>query len=127
MQDKVKFEYAIIHLVPKVERGEFFNVGVILFSRDRKFLGVKYHIDAQKLKCFSDEIELATLNDYLKAWSQVCEGAAAGGAIGKLELTDRFRWLTASRSTMIQSSETHSGLCYDPKVAMEEIFENYVL
>lgn len=125
--DKVKFEYAIIRVVPKVERGEFFNVGVILFSKRKKFLDIKYQIDPNKLKCFSEEMDLESLNDYLNAWKQICLGAPAGGAIGKLELSDRFRWLTASRSTIIQSSQTHSGLCHDPQKELEEIFKNSVL
>ncbi|QWX85229.1 DUF3037 domain-containing protein [Cellulophaga sp. HaHaR_3_176] len=127
MQDRVKFEYAIIRLVPKVEREEFFNVGVIVFSRTKKYLGVKYCVDENKFKCFTDVVCLKTVNDYLKAWTLVCEGAAEGGAIGKLDLPDRFRWLTASRSTIIQSSITHSGLCHNPEEVLEEIFESYIL
>lgn len=125
--DRVKFEYAIIRIVPKVERGEFFNVGVILFSKRNKFLDIKYQIDPKKLECFSNEMDLESLNKYLNAWKQICLGAPAGGTIGKLELADRFRWLTASRSTIIQSSQTHSGLCHDPKNELEEIFKNSVL
>lgn len=127
MQDKVTFEYAIIRLVPKVEREEFFNVGVILFSKRKKFLGVKYHIDSKKLMAFSDVLELEALEQHLKAWQLICEGHPKGGAIGKLELPDRFRWLAACRSTIIQSSKTHSGLCEDPQKALDDIFETYVL
>lgn len=127
MQDKVKYEYAIIRLVPKVERAEFFNIGVILFSKRNKFLEVKYLIDPKKLHCFSKDVDIEDIEEYLKAWILVCKGAPSGGAIGKLDLVDRFRWLTASRSTMIQSSETHSGLCHDPKKELENLFESYVL
>lgn len=125
--DRVKFEYAIIRIVPKVERGEFFNVGVILFCKRKKFLDIKYQVDRKKLECFSDDMDMESLHDYLNAWKSICMGAPAGGAIGKLELSDRFRWLTASRSTIIQSSQTHSGLCHDPKEALEEIFRKFVL
>ena len=107
MQDRCTFEYAIIRIVPKVEREEFFNVGVILFSKRKKFLDMKYHIDSEKLKAFTCEIELDVLHDYLNAWKLICQGAPAGGKIGKLELSDRFRWLSACRSTIIQSSKTH--------------------
>jgi len=127
MQDKVTFEYAIIRIVPKVEREEFFNVGVILFSKRKKFLGIKYHIDPKKLATFSEEIEIDLLNNYLHAWELICNGESKGGAIGKLDLADRFRWLAASRSTIIQSSETHSGLCDDPLKELEDIFNKYVL
>jgi hypothetical protein len=127
MQDRVTFEYAIIRLVPKVEREEFFNVGVILFSKRKKFLGVKYLIDPKKLATFTCEVDLDLLNDYLKSWELICKGEPFGGAIGKLELSDRFRWLAASRSTIIQSSPTHSGLCYDPQKELDKIFEENVL
>lgn len=127
MQNRNKFEYAIIRLVPKVEREEFFNIGVILFSKGKKFLGVKYHIDELKLKAFTDELTIDFLEDYLSSWTHICKGEASGGAIGKLELSDRFRWLAASRSTIIQSSKTHPGLCEDPEEALKDIFEKYVL
>jgi hypothetical protein len=127
MQDKVTFEYAIIRIVPKVEREEFFNVGVILFSKRKKFLGIKYHINPLKLKAFSEDLDLDFLNDYLKAWQLICDGTPNGGTIGAFELSDRFRWLAASRSTIIQSSKTHPGLCNDPEKVLETIFNTYVL
>ena len=127
MQDKVTFEYAIIRIVPKVEREEFFNVGVILFSKRKKFLDVKFHIDEKKLSAFSSDLEFKFLEDYLKAWKLICEGSKAGGSIGQLEQPDRFRWLVSVRSTIIQSSPTHSGLCYHPAQVLDELFENYVL
>jgi hypothetical protein len=127
MQDKVTFEYAIIRVVPKVEREEFFNVGVILFSKRKKFLGVKFHIDQKKLNAFSNELELETIEANLNAWKLICEGNPNGGTIEKLELSDRFRWLAACRSTIIQSSKTHSGLCQNPQEELDDIFEKYVL
>lgn len=127
MQDKYTFEYATIRIVPKVEREEFFNVGVILFCKRKKFIGMKYFINPEKLKAFSPDVELDFFEDYLKAWELVCDGKAAGGKIGAMELSDRFRWLTACRSTIIQSSKTHPGLCEDPQQTLEEIFEKQVL
>ncbi|MGB1269682.1 MAG: DUF3037 domain-containing protein [Flavobacteriaceae bacterium] len=127
MQDKHIFEYAIIRVVPKVEREEFFNVGVILFSKRKKFLDIKFHISAEKLNVFSCEIELETLNNYLNAWKLVCDGKPSGGKIGQLELSDRFRWLSSCRSTVIQSSKIHPGLTNDPKNTLEEIFNKYIL
>ncbi len=127
MQDKVTYEYAIIRLVPKVEREEFFNIGVILFSKQKKFLDVKFHINTQKLKAFSNDLDTAVLNCYLKSWKLICEGAPAGGSIAALDMPDRFRWLSASRSTIIQSSNTHSGLCQDPQKELNDIFTKYVL
>ncbi|TYB76882.1 DUF3037 domain-containing protein [Bizionia myxarmorum] len=127
MPDKVPFEYAIIRFVPKVEREEFFNVGVLLFSKRKKFLGIKFHIDEKKFEAFSSEIELADIENYLKSWELVCHGNPNGGAIEKLELSDRFRWLAASKSTILQCSKTHSGLCTNPKETLEGLFESFVL
>ncbi|MFT7049822.1 MAG: hypothetical protein ACJAZK_000411 [Psychroserpens sp.] len=127
MQDKFTFEYAIIRVVPKVEREEFFNVGVLLFSKRKKFIGIKYEIDPVKLNAFSNELDIDLLNAYLKAWELICDGHPNGGTIGEFELSDRFRWLAASRSTIIQSSKTHPGLCDDPEKSLENIFNTYVL
>jgi hypothetical protein len=127
MQDKVTFEYAVIRLVPKVEREEFFNVGVILFSKRKKFLDIKYHINIDKFKAFAPELELTDLNAYLNAWKLICDGTSSGGKIGELEISDRFRWLAACRSTIIQSSKTHPGLCKNPETELDAIFEKYVL
>ncbi len=127
MQDRFIFEFAIIRIVPKVEREEFLNIGAILFSKQKKYLGIKYKIDKTRLAAFSNDFDLASLNNYLKAWELVCDGEPHGGAIGQLELASRFRWLTASRSTIIQSSKTHPGLCLDPKKELEDIFKRYVL
>lgn len=127
MQDKFTFKYAIIRIVPKVEREEFFNVGVIVFCKRTKFLDIKFNINETKLKAFSCKIELSLLNDYLKAWKMVCEGNSASQKIGQLDLSDRFGWLTANRSTIIQSSQIHSGVTDNPKEALKDIFENYIL
>ncbi|WP_299211527.1 DUF3037 domain-containing protein [uncultured Aquimarina sp.] len=127
MPNRCTFEFAIIRFVPKVEREEFFNVGVIVFSKRKKFLKVKYLIDQNKLKAFSSEFNIESIQEYLKSWELICKGEPAGGAIGKLELSDRFRWLTACRSTIIQSSKTHSGICNDPQKELDNLFNNYVL
>ena len=127
MQDKVTFEYAIIRFMPKVEREEFFNIGVIVFSKRKKFLALKYHVDAKKLAAFSCEITLEELTQYLQAWEAICKGAPHGGKIGTFDMPDRFRWLAASKSTMILCSPTHAGLCDDPQEELDDIFETYVL
>lgn len=127
MQNKFTYEYAIIRLVPKVEREEFFNVGVLLFSKQKNYIGIKYAIDPEKLKVFSSEIDIDTFTGYLDAWKLISKGDPSGGEIAKLDLANRFRWLAASRSTMIQSSKTHSGLCLNPEEELEDIFNKYVL
>lgn len=127
MQDKNTFEYATIRILPKVEREEFFNVGVILFSKNKKYLGIKYHICPDKLKVFSGDLDLKKFEAYLNAWKLICDGAPSGGRIGAMELSDRFRWLTACRSTVVQSSKTHSGICSDPVKMLNDIFDENVL
>jgi hypothetical protein len=127
MQNKETFEYAIIRLVPKVEREEFFNIGVIVFSKRKRFLDIKYQINPAKLKALSPDLDLDELNKYLHAWKLICDGKATGGPIGQMEQPNRFRWLTSCRSTIIQSSKTHPGLSEDPNKELEDIFVKYVL
>jgi len=127
MQDKVTYEYAVIRLVPKVEREEFMNIGVILFSKKKKYLGIKFNIDKRRIASFSADVEVEMIRDYVDAWALVCAGDPEGGDIGKLELSLRFRWLVACRSTIIQSSRTHPGLCTDPEKVLGDIFERLVL
>lgn len=126
MPDKYTFEYAIVRLVPRVEREEFFNIGVILFCKRLKYLGVKFHVDEAKLAAFTDEVDFAEVEKYLSSWDCICAGNSTGGAIAQFELSDRFRWLAASRSTIIQSSKTHPGLSDDPERELQDIFDKYV-
>jgi len=125
--DLAIYEFAIIRLVPKVEREEFLNIGAILFSKQKKYLGIKYKIDEKRISSFSDKVDVHIVSKYLEAWKSICIGAPKGGSIGKLERSERFRWLVASRSTIIQSSKTHPGLCYKPEKVLEDIFNRYVL
>ena len=127
MQDRVTYEYAVIRLMPKVEREEFLNVGVILFSKPVDFLKLKYAIDEERIRSFSSDIDLDTVHEYLQAWKNIAEADSKGGKIGKFEAASRFRWLTASKSTIIQCSAVHPGLCTDPQHVLEEIFQRYVL
>lgn len=127
MQDKVPYEYAIIRVVPKVEREEFINVGAILFARRKKYLGIRFHLDENRLATFSKDIDIELVKKYLTAWELVCQGGKEGGTIGQLEMPVRFRWLTANRSTIIQASQLHTGLCSEPEKVLENIFERYVL
>lgn len=126
MQGKELYEYAIIRLVPKVERQEFINVGVILYARRLKFLAMKWHVDEGKVRALSSDIDIAKMEDYLRAWEDVCSGAPKGGSIGELEIHVRFRWLTASRSTIIQSSPVHPGFCEDPDEKLKDLYERFV-
>ena len=127
MQDKKLYEYAIIRLVPKVERGECINIGVILLSKSCNFLALKYNLDEDRLKAFSQDVDIELVKEYLDAWEKVCKGGSEGGKIGSLEIRVRFRWLTANRSTIIQSSPVHPGFCKDPENELNRLFEKFVL
>ena len=127
MQEKQVYEYAFIRFVPRVEREEFINVGVILFSKKNDFLRVKYHLDVKRLEAFNEDIDLKLLGAYLNTWELIARGDSKGGKIAGLDQPSRFRWLTASRSTIIQSSPVHPGLCNDPEKVLGELFEKFVL
>jgi len=126
MQDKVKYEYAIIRIVPKVEREEFFNVRVLLFSKRKKYLGIAYQIDPNKMAAFPSELTHEVLTAYMQAWENVCKGNQQGNRIEQMELSDRFRWLAAAKSSVIQCSKTHAGLCTDPEKELADLFEMFV-
>ncbi len=127
MQGKELYEYAIIRLVPKVERGEYINIGVILLAKKKNFLALKYNIDENRIKAFSNDVDIDLVKDYLCAWELVCAGGSKGGKIGALEIRVRFRWLTANRSTIIQSSPVHPGFCSDPEKELEKLFVKFVI
>ncbi|WP_020534504.1 DUF3037 domain-containing protein [Lewinella cohaerens] len=127
MPNKVPYEFAVIRVVPKVEREEFINVGVIVFSKRKKYLDIKYQLNENRLRAFSEELDVEMLKGYLKAWEAVCRGGAQGGSIGQQELPYRFRWLSASRSTILQTSRIHPGICDSPEEVLEDLFQRYVL
>lgn len=127
MPDKWTFEFAIIRVVPRVERGEFMNVGVLVFCKHLKYLSIKYQVNEKKLSAVADDLDVTLINQYLKAWELICQGGTKGGPIGELEASDRFRWLSAAKSTILQCSKTHSGLCAHPAKVLEDAFERYVL
>lgn len=121
------FEYAVVRIVPQVEREEFLNVGVVLYCSGAKFLQVKFNLDKQRLSAFSEKLDVSDVQEYLCAFEQICKGAEAGGPIAKLPIAERFRWLTATRSTIVQSSKVHPGLCDDPAEMLNSLFAQMVL
>ncbi|MEL7250173.1 MAG: DUF3037 domain-containing protein [Bacteroidota bacterium] len=126
MPDKFSYEFVIIRVVPKVEREEFMNVGVIVFSKPKRYLDLKYHLDPERLKALSEDIDIATLEAHLQAWEDICAGSPRGGAIGEQDQPYRFRWLAAARSTILQTSRVHPGLCTDTTAVLEDLFRRYV-
>jgi hypothetical protein len=127
MQEHNLFEYAIIRVVPRVEREEFLNVGVILYSRPAKFLEVRYRLDRNRLLTFNNGLDIEELEEYMLSLDRICKGTTDAGPIGQLDLASRFRWLTATRSTIIQTSKVHPGFCNDPAAALEKLFNEMVL
>ena len=127
LNEKKLFEYSIIRVVPKVEREEFFNVGVILYCKSADYLEAKYYLDPQKIELFSCEVDKEILENYLQTWVAVCNGEKHGGAIGELPTASRFRWLTATRSTLIQTSKVHQGFCIHPEEKLNQLFEQMVI
>lgn len=121
------FDYAVIRVVPRVEREEFINVGVILFCKVEKFLKVKYHLDPNRLSVFSPELDLNAVEENLKALEQICMGSKTGGSIAELDIASRFRWLTAVRSTVIQTSKVHPGYTANAGETLEKLFAEMVL
>ncbi len=127
MQEKHLFEYAVIRVMPRVEREEFMNVGVILYCASRKYLSASFHLNETLLYSFNAALELCVITENLKAIMKICEGSENAGPIGKLDLASRFRWLTATRSTVIQSSKVHPGFCTDPEVMLNNLMLKLVL
>jgi hypothetical protein len=121
------FEYAIIRLVPQVEREEFLNVGVILYCRDLKFLQMKFALDETRVIALFPKADIKDIDEHLKAFEKIAHGDKEGGPIATLDLPSRFRWLTAKRSTIVQISAVHPGLCDKPEGTIQKLFENLVL
>jgi hypothetical protein len=121
------FEYALIRLVPSIERGECINVGVVLFARQQRFLGTQIDLNMARLVAFAPQLDLESLREQLSYIEIVCRGGSGAGPIGELPAQERFRWLTAPRSTIIQPSPVHCGLSHDPVAALERLFAQMVV
>ena len=127
MQQTHLFEYAVVRIVPKVEREEFLNVGVILYCAKQKFLQTLYTLNEERLQIFCAGIDMQELMQNLQAFERICVGGSAAGAIGMLDIAARFRWLTATRSTILQTSKVHPGFCINPKETLDRLYAQLVL
>lgn len=121
------FEYATIRLVPRVEREEFINIGVVVFCKRLRYLAARFQLDRERVRCFAPDTPLPLVERYLEAWSLVCRADPQGGVIATLDAANRFRWLTASRSTIVQSSPVHVGVSDDPERTLERLFGEMVV
>jgi len=124
--DSCGYDYAVVRVVPHVERGEFINAGVIVCATARAFLKARVELDEARLHALDPGADAATVRAALEAIVQVCEGGAAAGPIGELPLRARFDWLTAPRSTIIQTSAVHAGRCAEPEAALEWLMRRMV-
>ena len=127
MQGKYLFEYAVIRVVPMVEREEFINVGIILYSKQDKFLQCMYSLNEERLRSLSDTIDINEIERHLQAFERICKGTDDSGPIGQLDTASRFRWLTATRSTVVQTSKVHSGFCESLVKALKKLHAQLVL
>ncbi len=121
------FEYAVIRLVPRVEREEFINVGVVLFCAKLKYLHVLFHVDENRIAVFAPGLDMAEIKANLNAFERICLAKPNSGEIGKLDAASRFRWLTATRSTVLQSSKVHPGLCTDADATLTKLYQQLFL
>lgn len=121
------FDFATIRVVPRVEREEFVNAGVILFCLEQKYLRALIHIDAARLHALWPELDVNQVSQHLESFPKICAADPDAGPIAKLPIRERFHWLVAPRSTIIQVSPVHSGLCDSPESALNELFRQLVL
>lgn len=127
MQENQSFEYAVIRVVPQVEREEFLNVGVILYCRQQQFLQMKFALDEARLLGLNPATDPEDIRAHLLAFEQISRGHPDAGPIAALEIASRFRWLTAKRSTVIQCSDVHPGLCKDPLETLDRLYRQLVM
>ena len=120
------YDYALIRLVPSVERGECLNVGVILFCRTLGFLGARVHLNATRALALSPDLDLAAIRQQLDTMMLICKGGPEAGDLGKMSQSERFQWLVSRRSTVIQISPVHEGVGDDPQSALEHLLKTMV-
>ena len=120
------YDYAIVRIVPLVERGECINVGVIVFCRTQCFLDMLIHFDQQRLSAFAPTLDFGLVQRQIEALVQVCHGSHGSGPIGQLSQAERFHWLVSPRSTIIQTSPIHCGICSDPRSTLEDLLHKLV-
>jgi len=121
------FDYAIVRVVPRVERGEFVNAGIIVFARARRFLATKIALDVPRLQALAPWIDPQDVTRHLDLLPRICAGDPSAGPIALLPLAERYHWLVAPRSAMIQTSPAHVGMCDDLPAALDDLMRRFVL
>ena len=126
MSEHCLYDYAVIRVVPRVEREEFINVGVIVSCRTRQYLDARFELDAHRLLAFDADIDIEGLRAHLSSLQRICAGGIDAGPIGRLPQRERFHWLVAKRSTVLQTSPVHTGRCGDPEAVIEHLMSTMV-
>lgn len=126
MQEVKLYHYAVIRLVPKVEREEFFNIGLILFSKEAKYIRFQYHVCTKKFEVMCSDIEYDDVVDNLETLKKIAQGNCNYGPVSSMDIPERFRWLTAVRSTIIQISPTHGGKTCNLDETFDRLYKELV-
>jgi hypothetical protein len=126
-QKRDPFAYAIWRVVPSVERGEAINVGVVVYCRRRRFLKALVQVDEERLRALAPDLDLAALRTHLDGLVRIADAAPDAGAISGMDQSDRFGFLTAASSTIVQSSPIHTGFCDDPEATLQRLFSRLVV
>ncbi len=126
MADHCAYDYSVVRVVPDVARGEFLNAGVVLFAKTHRALLSRIELDEDRLRVLAPDADVAAIRSHLDSIERICEGGAAAGPHAHLSASERFHWLTAPRSTVIQLSPVHSGICDDPAVEADRLFARLV-
>ncbi len=127
MHEKHLYDYAVIRVVPRVEREEFVNIGLMIFCKRQKYLRMEYQIPIEKIISISPEFDVEQLKINLDSFSKICSGKKEGGPIAAFDIAERFRWLTAVKSSSIQTSRPHSGFSSDLDATFEKLYAELVL
>jgi hypothetical protein len=126
MTERISYHFAILRVVPHVHLGSFANIGVVLHARTAEFLGMRALTDAGALEAIARDVDVARLRRYLACYEAICAGDASAGPIALVSPSERFHWMTAPRSDVLQASPVHEGLTHDPAAALAEIHSRFV-
>ncbi len=127
MHEKHLYDYAVIRVVPRVEREEFINIGLMLFCKRQRYLRIQYHIPKEKILLFCADFDIEQLQVNIESFTKICSGKKEGGPIAEFELAERFRWLTAVKSSSIQTSRPHSGFSENLDETFDRLYTELVL
>ncbi len=126
MPARSSYDYAVVRVVPRVDREEFVNAGVVLFCLEKDFLAARFDLDGNRARLLFPGLDLDVVEEHLAAFARIAEGGEGSGPIGRMSRRERFHWLVAPRSTMIQVGPVHSGVCEDPERVLEKLLDRAV-